>query len=163
MVMECLRDYMQKGSINMEFISAEEFSKQPVEVQKFFIDWWKPSFMDLLFHKNSNYTYLLNEDFIKYGSINKQELINIGLIPLFTEGQLRKFIEDNTGYKVRLEPYQNSIGVKGIQINLVRGTCLSIGVSKPYYEEHVYKCFEGLNTNAIKAYWEVAVKIASQD
>ena len=57
MVMECLRDYMQKGSINMEFISAEEFSKQPVEVQEFFIDWWKPSFMDLLFHKNSNYTY----------------------------------------------------------------------------------------------------------
>ena len=119
--------------------------------------------MDLLFHKNSNYTYLLNEDFIKNGSINKQELINIGLIPLFTEGQLKKFIEDNTGYKVRLEPYQNSIGVKGIQINLVRGICLSIGVSKPYYEEHVYKCFDGLNTNAIKAYWEVAVKIASQD
>ena len=56
----------------MEFISAEEFSKQPVEVQKFFIDWWKPSFMDLLFDKNSNYTYLLNEDFIKDGSINKQ-------------------------------------------------------------------------------------------
>ena len=163
MVMECLRDYMQKGSINMEFISAEEFSKQPVEVQKFFIDWWKPSFMDLLFHKNSNYTYLLNEDFIKYGSINKQELINIGLIPLFTEGQLRKFIEDNTGCKVRLEPYQTSIGVKEIQINLVRGTCLSIGVSKPYYEERVYKCFSGLNTNAIKAYWKVAVKIASQN
>ena len=50
---------MQKGSINMEFISAEEFSKQPIEVQEVFIDWWKPSFMDLLFHKNSS-LYILS-------------------------------------------------------------------------------------------------------
>lgn len=27
----------------MEYISAEEFRKQPVEVQNLFIDWWKPS------------------------------------------------------------------------------------------------------------------------
>lgn len=31
----------------MEYISAEEFLKQPKEVQKVFIDWWKPSQGDL--------------------------------------------------------------------------------------------------------------------
>lgn len=38
----------------MEYISAEEFRKQPVEVQNMFIDWWEPQMYDLSFKDYGN-------------------------------------------------------------------------------------------------------------
>lgn len=152
----------------MEYISAEEFLKQPEEVQKVFVDWWKPSIGDLFtWNDSSDYHDMCEVNCCSSKNIVNMTCKNKGFelgkrIPLLTEGQMRKFIEDNTGCKVRLEPYQNSIGIKGTQINLVRGICLSFGVSKPYYEEQVYKCFDSLDVDVIKAYWQVAVEIASQ-
>lgn len=146
----------------MEYIKADEFLKQSEEVQKVFLNWWKPSSGDLF-----QYRKLFNVvDYCSGTTIqpfyNSYAVFKKDCIPLFTEGQLRKFIEDKTGCKVRLEPYQNSIGIKGTQINLVRRICLSFGISKPYYEEQVYKCFDGLDVDVIKAYWQVAVKIAKE-
>ena len=39
---------------------------------------------------------------------------------------------------------------------------LSFGDRKPYCEEQIYKCFDGLDVDVIKAYWQVAVKIAKE-
>lgn len=154
----------------MEFIKAEEFLKQPIEVQSVFINWWKPSIADIFTYRNNNndgYFAIIFDDGevenYRYNKGNDEfKTFKKEAIPLFTEGQLREFIENITGLKVRLEPYTNSIGIKGTQINLTRSICLSIPKSKPYYEEQVYKCFDGLRVDALKAYWQVAVNIAEQ-
>lgn len=82
----------------MEFITVEQFKEQPKEVQKVFLDWWKCDYGDL---------YYYNEDPLEYKDFeivdNNLEcdiegdfdyFKSIGVIPIFTEGQLRKFIED---------------------------------------------------------------------
>ena len=152
----------------MEFISTEEFLKQSIEVQKVFIDWWKPSIGDLfVWNDDENYNDMHEVNCCSSKNMVDMTTKNKGVkterrIPLLTEGQLRKFIEDSTGFKVRLEPYQNDAGIKGVQINLVRGICLSCGISRPYYEEQIHKCFDALDINVIKAYWQVAIKIAEE-
>lgn len=64
----------------MEFITVEQFQEQPLKVQKMLMDWWKCDF---------------NGDFDYFKSI--------GVIPIFTEGQLRKFIEDKLDMKIQCE------------------------------------------------------------
>lgn len=88
----------------MEYIEAKLFLEQPKEVQKVFLDWWKPERFDLCIHsiaieyngssvileKNNNFHIVIAE--------NDGITITVknDLIPLFTEGQIRKFIEDKT-------------------------------------------------------------------
>lgn len=77
----------------MEHISAQEFLKQPKEVQKAFLDWYKPQIGDLAIDKYSEIGVVKSEKDIK--ALNKYKGCG-NIIPLFTEGQLRKFIEDKT-------------------------------------------------------------------
>ncbi len=91
----------------MEFITVEQFQEQPLKVQKTFLDWWKCDYGDLYYYNedpleykdfeiiNSNLKYDLNGDFDYFKSI--------GVIPIFTEGQLRKFIEDKLEMKIQCE------------------------------------------------------------
>ena len=79
----------------MEFISEEQFLKEDKEVQKVFIDWWKPSIGDLFKY---NYGYS-NIEIINLKSIKEdteKSKYSAHIIPLLTEGQLRKFIEDKS-------------------------------------------------------------------
>lgn len=79
----------------MEYINAEQFLEQPEEVQKVFIEWWE---------RNVNETDLIYQETFSTG-LKQRVTIDIfknaqGIFcirPLFTEGQLRKFIEDKTG------------------------------------------------------------------
>ena len=90
----------------MEFITAEQFKEQSMEVQKIFIDWWQPSICDLYVYNDSPNKYrrftevdMEDEyfnDFILYK--NKMKIT-----PLLTEGQLRKFIEDKIGVFLNIE------------------------------------------------------------
>lgn len=75
----------------MDYISAEEFLKQPEEVQKVFLDRWK---------SNCKETDLCINSATTPGNIDilKNQLGIVKLYPLLTEGQLRHFIEDK-GYK----------------------------------------------------------------
>ena len=88
----------------MEFITVEQFKEQPLEVQKVFLDWWKPSigdiFMDLA--PNSKKKLLAIED---KGNCVDIELIKREVIPLLTEGQIRRFIEDKKGEIVEIDLY----------------------------------------------------------
>lgn len=91
----------------MEFITVEQFQEQPLKVQKILMDWWKCDYGDLYYYNenpleykdfeiiNSNLECDLNGDFDYFKSI--------GVIPIFTEGQLRKFIEDKLDMKIQCE------------------------------------------------------------
>ena len=130
----------------MEYISAEEFLKQPKEVQEVFKDWWKPQSSDLFQYKHLfNVVDCLcgeaispfNEDYVVF----KKECI-----PLLTEGQLRKFIEDKTKYKLEISYYE----INGYDISLTDG--------KTNYFNYL-----DLGRDLLQAYWKVACEIAKEE
>lgn len=134
----------------MEFITAEQFLKQDKKVQEVFIDWWKPKFGDLYSCDNHRILKVIDEDieselkedkdFLKH-TIYCFNSLKDKIIPLFTEGQLRQFIEDKTGAKyIGLEHYLKT----GYDI----------------YTENML--FEDLGNDLLQAYWKVAVKIAKE-
>ncbi len=156
----------------MEYISAKEFLKQPVEVQEVFIGWWKPSEGDLV----SKNVYIHNVLFNKVGCIDyewwmdiqesddinindpeevKQFVLDyIGDFPLLTEGQLRKFIEDKYDCKVMIEyTVCENIVIKLGKINKVTG---SFGFDRKF------TCHKN-KFDLLRAYWVVACEIAKED
>ena len=128
----------------MEFISAEDFLKQDEKVQVMFLNWWKPSSGDLF-----QYRKLFNVvDYCSGTTIqpfyNSYAVFKKDCIPLFTEGQLRKFIEDKTAMGTVNVDYFEGYRIK---INI------SINQSK-YYKD--------LGNDLLQAYWNVAVEIAKE-
>ena len=159
----------------MEYISAEEFLKQPKEVQEVFLNWWNfeidsPIYVskeagldkegfDLLKVYGWDYkegkmlpmelmTYKTNLiiPLTKKSSLYETFIENAKYVtPLFTEGQLRKFIEDKTAMGTVNVDYFEGYRIK---INS------SINQSK-YYKD--------LGNDLLKAYWKVAVQIAKEE
>ena len=137
----------------MEFISSEQFLKQPKEVQKVFINWWKPSEGDLVF---VDFEYTKTIDIIintdgkemlgNIDAFNKEDII----CPILTEGQLRKFIGDKTGDKIEINYHYNG----EYTIDLFNQI-----TSK--YNRHYN--LENISIDLLQAYWQVAVKIASEE
>ena len=129
----------------MEYISAEEFLKQPEEVQAVFLNWWEPSVGDLF-----NFPEIDSQDCreVEYiCSVNRLKTISLTrTIPLLTEGQLRKFIEDKTGYKIDLNYYE---------INVYD---LALTEGKTNYFNYL-----DLGHDLLQAYWKVACEIASSE
>lgn len=128
----------------MEFISAEDFLKQDEKVQVVFLNWWEPSSGDLF-----QYRKLFNVvDYCSGTTIqpfyNSYAVFKKDYIPLFTEGQLRKFIEDKTAMGTVNVDYFEGYRIK---INI------SINQSK-YYKD--------LGNDLLQAYWNVAVEIAKE-
>ena len=128
----------------MEFILAEDFLKQDEKVQVVFLNWWKPSSGDLF-----QYRKLFNVvDYCSGTTIqpfyNSYAVFKKDCIPLFTEGQLRKFIEDKTAMGTVNVDYFEGYRIK---INI------SINQSK-YYKD--------LGNDLLQAYWNVAVEIAKE-
>ena len=126
----------------MEFITAEQFLKEDKKVQEVFINWWKPSEFDVYSIKEDLSSHRVCKSDIE--DYKNDELYNIKsgyCIPLLTEGQLRKFIEDKTGVKyIGLEHYLKT----GYDI---------------YVEDMI---FEDLGNDLLQAYWKVAVQIAKE-
>jgi len=138
----------------MEFIKAEEFLKQPVEVQKVFIDWWKPSIGEMMYSTGiTSGECIYIEDYKESGceifrlkSKGKALASKNIFIPLFTEGQLRQFIEDKTSSIIDVEHHWKEYG----------------------YSIYLYQCedlidsFNGLEDDLLQAYWKVAIEIAKE-
>lgn len=123
----------------MEFIAVEQFQEQPKEVQKVFLDWWKCDFGDLYyFNKNVG---LINGDLECSLNGDFDYFVRIGAIPLLTEGQLRKFIEDKKG--------------KIVEVNLF---CGGYSVVTAYRKCEIYD----LGKDLLQAYWKVACMIARE-
>ena len=137
----------------MEFITVEQFKEQPKEVQKVFLDWWKPSIGDLYcneilvnfegdkIQKLQVVRNVTDIDYIKQSSAF--------LCALFTEGQLRRFIEDKTGYK-KLDITASNLE-DGYYIELL---------DEKYYIQKAYHCLDG---DLLQAYWKVACMIAREE
>ena len=137
----------------MKFVSAEKFLKLDKEVQKVFIDWWKPSKGDLYAW---NYLDERENDLHKLQACTSELVIeltndNKGInegnrIPILTEGQLREFIEDITGYRM-LSDYNDH---EGYSVWL-------------YCKEGELKNkYRRLGKDLLQAYWEVATKVAKE-
>ena len=139
----------------MEFISVEEFLKQPKEVQHVFMEWWKPQPFDLyIFDKRSlGLVKKSDKDYIlPYKSNNIWEEKK-HCIPLLTEGQLRKFIEDKTNGKVMVE----YTVCENIVLKLATKSKVTGGLEfKRNYS------FPKSKFNLLQAYWEVALKEAEE-
>ena len=134
----------------MEFITAEQFLKEDKEVQEVFIDWWKPSTGDLF--KEGKGKYALHKAvYVSPNNIGDTDIFcalsedrfykKEKVVPLLTEGKIRKFIEDKTGAKyIELEHYLKT----GYDINVKN------------------MLFEDLGNDLLQAYWKVAVQIAKK-
>ena len=133
----------------MKFISAEEFLKQDIKVQKAFINWWKPSIGDLFEYKEKDEHDCIEVECIQ--SKNRLRTITFAeVIPLLTEGQLHKFIEDKTG---GIETIEHFIGIEEYDIK-------TLPLVDGIYEHDIY---EDLGDDLLQAYWKVAVEIASKE
>ncbi len=152
----------------MEYISAEEFLKQDKNVQDVFLYWWEPKEFDLIqvkfcveddiedidngiynstWHTEIDKSAITPEDISKYG-IEFFNPIHGGIdgkvIPLLTESQIRKFIEDNTN--------QSELRVK--KENGLYYVWTSF-MTEPMYKQH--------SVDLLQAYWKVACQIASKE
>lgn len=92
----------------MEFISAEQFLKQPKAVQKVFLNCWKPSNGDLYSLDECNYASLVKrfEDDCILNESSYMWIEKSKCIPLLTQGQLIQFIE-NHRYCIDIESYHD--------------------------------------------------------
>lgn len=116
----------------MEFITVEQFQEQPKEVQEVFSDWWQPQKGELF----------SSDVLIGMGVITSKKFDKDGYIPLFTEGQLRRFIENKKG--------------KIVEVNLY---CGGYSIVTAYR-----KCeFDNLGKDLLQAYWKVACMIAKEE
>lgn len=149
--MESLRRF------NVEFITAEQLKEQPKEIQKVFLDWWKPSNGDIyldVYMNNKVIECCHHIKFMNNEDINYMKEDN-DAIPLFTEGQLRKFIEDKTSGIVKLIQWHiedGQISKRGYVIDILRKN-----------EYHVTYHYQDLGGDLLQAYWKVACIIAKEE
>ena len=132
----------------MEFISVEEFLKQPHKVQKVLQEWFIEKF------ETSNEFDLFNyngEDLCYKNILDRNCNFDVeDCIPLLTEGQLRKFIEDNTEGK--LEFYPDVYHGERYYTIMIRDS--GCGGDDPEFEVDA--------DDVLQAYWKVAIQIAEQ-
>lgn len=92
----------------MEYITAKRFLEQPKGIQEMFKRWWEPKQFDLAIH---SIAIQYNKPSIIVRKNNDYHIVIVGedgititvkddLIPLLTEGQLRKFIENKLPEKI---------------------------------------------------------------
>lgn len=141
----------------MDYISAEEFLKQPKPVRKVLLDWWKPQLKDFFFRDfgNSPKAYMngIYEGVIMDYETQTNATRNKTFLPLFTEGQLRNFIEEKLdGCNIYFESYTNGdteLTVEFEYNHSLEGDC-DVGEIKVICDD------------MLDGYWQIACKIASE-
>lgn len=134
----------------MEFITVDQFEEQSKEVQKVFLDWWKCEPFNIYAWcwnlKDNKWSIESCCNQIQADTINKGKTIG-DIIPLFTEGQLRKFIEDKTNGKVE------SYYAWDYYTIAIRNT--GCGGDDPQCDTE--------ETNLLQAYWKLACMVAKEE
>lgn len=139
----------------MEFITVEQFKEQPKEVQEVFLEWYNFDKYDLFYLKQegAEKKWGVTEEIVSGATLNRHlkhlkransNIINT--IPLFTEGQPRKFIEDKTGHKVDCCFYGEKYDIN---------TCEDDGL--------YIKKYEDIDDDLLQAYWKVACMVAKEE
>jgi hypothetical protein len=136
----------------MEFIKLEQFKGLEENIQKVFLNWWKPRRYDL-YIDSADLSQVECLDYIKedeegilYHSMRDNMSSIAYMIPLLIETRLRKFIEDK-GYGMELQYYDDK----------------SFAYSLYEFQEGTDKrniVFEG---TLLEAYWKVALEIAKEE
>lgn len=138
----------------MDYISVKEFLKQPKEVWKVLLDWWKPEVGDVycsLYNNQEDNVMVINQCQFEFATF-KEDIKKYG-IPLLTEGQLRRFIEDETQGKMDI--LVNGMGVTNEYIRYEFMCWNSVDQCK-YKKEY---SFEVDAKDLLEAYWVVAILI----
>ena len=139
----------------MEFINVEEFQSQPKDIQEVFMEWWKPERLDIFVnHHCTHMTGKYEDDDIKPIYVSDIWVDKNECIPLFTEGQLRNFIEDKANGVIKVIQWHvedNEISKRGYSIDILR--------KKEY---HVLYHYKNLGDDLLQAYWKVALKVAKE-
>ena len=141
----------------MKYISVEQFKEQPKKVQEVLLKWWSFKEGDLFLYKEE---YSKDPFYVNVNACNVDLESNIEgdfkwlkpqVIPLFTEGQLREFIEDKTRKKMDISFYPENEGYEcvGYTMQLFDYvTCL--------------REFDNLGNDLLQAYWKVACQIVEE-
>ena len=127
----------------MKFVTPEKFLLQPKEIQQVFLNWWKLAIGDLYSYKEIDL-----HDRIRCKCIRSEgHLMNLnvihakdGIIPLFTERQLRDFIEEQTESFIEVRQYD---GKKYLYL----------------YSEFLGECEQEFQ-DLLGGYWQMAVSTA---
>lgn len=155
----------------MEYVSAEEFLKQDKEVQCIFMEWWIPRIgdlfswiqprIDLINTEMKNQTTLQVIDYDVMSSIENNmwsetytghvNSLTDYVIPLLTEGQLRKFIEDMSNFN----NFKFHIEVKKIFWSNKYNVKVRNG--------DLYREFKEVDSDLLQTYWKVALEIAKEE
>lgn len=162
----------------MKSISAEEFLKQPREIQEVFLDnivlehgdLYKDT-ADLTVIESLDYINTTSEEGTIYHSIKGNMSDYSTIVPLLTEGQLREFIEDKTSElaktqcKMKIE-YKTKDEIEESKSN----SNLSLQSQEGYFIQITSTEFIGgimefhdLGTDLLKAYWQVAIQVAKEE
>lgn len=138
----------------MEFIKLEQFMSQDDKVIEELKNWWKPKRYDL-YIDNNDLSLVECMDYTKadiFYSARNNMSYKEDMIPLLTEGQLRKFIEDKTGYKIDTT---NIVAFDMYKIELCE-------LDKNTGRKHIAKTYNFNEETLLQAYWKVAIQIAKE-
>ena len=124
------------------YISDKQFLDQTKKVQNSLIKWWKPSVGDIFIDlaPNSKKKPLVIED---EGDCIDIELVKYEIVPFFSEGQLRQYIEDKTNCYVEI-----IVGISGY-VFVLR--------SKETLNEE--KRISVLKHDLLQGYWELVIEL----
>lgn len=141
----------------MEFIKLEQFKSLDENIQKVFLNWWKPKRYDL-YIDSADLSQVECLDYIKedeegilYNSMRDNMSFLEDMIPLFSEGMLRRFIEEKAKGVIDLESYYNSKGLNKYEIRIFKFDGIT-----------TYKKVTIKNTDLLQGYWELALEIIKE-
>ena len=132
----------------MNYISVEEFLRQDKEVKRVFLKWWKPSNGDLFWWIEDKLIDCCDNQKM-FNNTDIDNLKGIEIIPLLTEGQLRKLIEDKTGCKIEV-------------LWLEYNWSYNIDLVNKYDYNDLIKRYRDLSDDLLQAYWKIAIEIAKE-
>lgn len=138
----------------MEFITVEQFQEQPGEIQKIFLDWWKCDYGDLYYYNEDPLEYkdfeIINSNLECDLNGNFDYFKSLGVIPIFAEAQLRKFIEDKTEFPIE-------------KIELIENQYDIYTRYKAIDNYSDIRLFSELGGDILQSYWKVACTIAKEE
>ena len=147
----------------MEFITIKQFQEQSPKVQNVFLDWWECDYGDLYYYNedpleykdaeiiNNNLECDLNGDFKYFKSI--------GPIPLFTEGQLRKFIEDKKEclLDIKVENLRDDYNIYAVIGWEIKAMEWGKEFGRILFEDYIEA------EDLLQLYWKVACSVAKEE
>lgn len=128
----------------MNYITAEQFLAQPKEIQESLEQWEEKYIQDTDLFGYVGISLRYKKIFPLQAKDIAFDCIGSELIPLFSESQLRGFIEGNVGGKIDCTYWD---------------TGYEISIFETLVGDVVLKCIFTKETNLLQAYWEAACKI----